>query len=88
MIREASGRHEGEAAVECEGICGAWLHRRCAGLSKAFVCKSIDLFYCSYFKIGQLELEFHSVRDQVVSLADKLTSACDELTGLRRVSVQ
>ena len=35
------GRKAGHDAIECNGICSAWPHRGCAGLSKvAFVAVS------------------------------------------------
>ena len=34
MIRDKSKIHGGEDAI-CEGCCRAWIHRKCAGLSKS-----------------------------------------------------
>ena len=42
-IQDSTSDCDGNEVVECEGVSSAWLHRRCAGLSKvafAIVCKS------------------------------------------------
>lgn len=83
-IKESTNRSRGDDAVECEGVCSAWLHRQCAGLSKsAFssVCKSKDPFYCAHCKVQQLELELQSVRSQLTTLASKLLSVNQSMPG-------
>lgn len=85
-IKENVGKQAGDEAVECEGVCGAWLHRKCAGLSKAafdIVCKSPNPFYCSPCKLGKLELELKSVRDQVTAMASKLSVAVAEIASFK-----
>ena len=62
----------------------AWLHRKCAGLSKAVfeeVCKSDAPFCFARGKLGQLELEQVSIGSQVNSQASKLP-ACDEVARI------
>ena len=79
-----SGRG-GDEAVKCEGICGAWLHRKCAGLTKmafAEVCKSDNPFFCAQCKIGMLERKLNSVSSQLASVVSKL-SDLRELMWLR-----
>lgn len=81
-IKDSGPRSKGDDAVECEGVCGSWLHRQCAGLSKqafAVVSKSEDPFLCAHCKVQQLELELKSVRTQLAHLASKLTRV-DEVT--------
>lgn len=53
----------------------AWVHRKCAGLSKAafrIVCESDKPFLCPHCRLDQQELEIQSLRDQLVSLSAKL----------------
>ena len=33
-IKDTVGQKTGDDAVECDGVCASWVHRRCAGLSK------------------------------------------------------
>lgn len=85
-VKDAVGNRRGDEAVECEGICAAWMHRKCASLSKAAfesVSKSKDPFYCSQCKLGKMELEVESLRGQIATLAGKLASTCDEISVLK-----
>ena len=82
-----SGRG-GDEAVKCEGICGAWLHRKCAGLTKmafAEVCKSDNPFFCAQCKIGMLERELNSVSSQLASVVSKLSDLSGDVARLQSV---
>ena len=68
-IEESCGRKEGHDAIYCDGVCQAWLHRQCAGLSKPrfkLVSESKDLFHCP-----QCRLE--SQRDEIQQLKSTVT---------------
>ena len=48
-IVDATSHTSGQAAIFCEGLCKEWLHRQCAGLSKAafdLASQSQDPFFC------------------------------------------
>lgn len=48
-ILEAVGRKAGDDAIECDGSCATWLHRRCAGLTREVylaVSELSDPFFC------------------------------------------
>lgn len=62
VILDATAKKDGHAAIQCEGVCGGWLHRQCAGLSViAFetASKSSDPFYCPQCKLGKQQLEIN-----------------------------
>lgn len=79
VIRDAVGSRPGQAAIQCDGVCAAWLHRQCAGLSvTAFesVSNSNDPFYCPQCRLGLQQLEIDSLRDMVSALSAKLSELC------------
>lgn len=70
-ILEATAKKHGDDAVECEGSCTAWIHRGCAGLSKAafkLVCESDKPFFCPNCRLDKQTLELSSLREMVTSL--------------------
>ena len=81
------GKH-GEEAIECDGICASWLHRRCAGLSRAaftMASKSSDPFFCPHCRLHRQELEIVvSLRDLVTSISSHLTMVNDEVSSLKK----
>lgn len=95
LILDAVGRKPGQAAVECDGSCAAWLHRRCVGLSMAafeVISKSSDPFFCPQCRLDKQQLEIDSLRDMVSSLSAKLSALSNHvevqecLDGLSEVS--
>ena len=49
VIVDASTTKKGQESIFCEGPCGSWLHRYCAGLSKAVfasISKLTDKLFC------------------------------------------
>lgn len=71
IIRDAVGRRAGQDSVECSGQCAGYVHRHCAGLSKAAfqrVSKSTQPFYCSQCRLDNQEKEINSLRDLIGSL--------------------
>ena len=75
VIVDASASKKGQESIFCEGPCGSWLHRCCAGLSKAAfasVSKSPDKFSCPPCHLCKNENELGRLRQRVVDLECKL----------------
>lgn len=76
----------GQDSIFCDGTCQAWLHRKCAGLSKSTfseLSKSIKPYQCSHCKLNVLESEVSSLKDLVKNLSSHLSMVTDELTSLK-----
>lgn len=88
-IVDATASRSGEDSIQCDGKCATWLHRRCAGLSKAAFQNLVtsgkisDPFYCPMCRLDQQELEIKSLRDLVGNLSNHLSLIADELTTLK-----
>lgn len=85
VILDAVDDKPGEQAVECDGSCATWLHRRCAGLSKnAFltISKSLDPFYCPQCRLNNQEKDINSLKVMVVNLTNQLSTVQDKLAEL------
>ena len=77
FIKDSSATSDGQDSILCEGTCGTWLHRKCAGLSKkAFqnVCNSKKPFLCSHCVINKHEEEITSLKSAIQVLTDQLSS--------------
>lgn len=86
MIKDTVGQRPGDDAVECDGVCATWVHRRCAGLSKAaydIISKSSDPFFCPQCRLNNQEKELTLLRVIVSSLSSKLESVCSDLASLK-----
>ena len=86
LILEAVGKKAGDEAVECDGSCAAWLHRRCAGLSKEAylsISKSPNPFFCPQCRLDKQELDIKALRAIVGDLSNKLSAACDDIAKLK-----
>ena len=62
VIVDAVGNKSGDDSIQCDGRCATWLHRRCAGLSKAAFndlasCKVSEPFFCPMCRLNQQELD-------------------------------
>ena len=76
---------KGEDAVFCKGICQAWIHRRCLGLSKKLydnLGKSNDPFLCVYCALHKQSQEI----DELERLISPLTSPCVDNQGIQTLS--
>ena len=85
-IIDSVGNKPGEDSIFCDGNCSAWLHRRCAGLSKsAFLelSESDRLFLCPHCRLNTQERELASLKDLVSNLSSHLTLVLDELKELK-----
>ena len=64
-----------DESVLCEGICQAWMHRKCAGISRqvfAVISKSNDPYLCSHCMLSNYKEEIVSLKNQVSSLSNEL----------------
>ena len=76
-IVDESTSTKGQDSIFCEGLCNAWLHRACAGLSKcAFstVSQSKDKFLCPHCMLVHCQQELHDLRFKVSQLEKKFES--------------
>ena len=72
---DASTSKKGQESIFCEGPCGSWLHRHCAGLSKvvfASISKSTDNIFGLPCRLRQNENELGGLRQRIVDLECKL----------------
>jgi len=73
---------KGHDAIFCEGVCDAWLHRHCAGLSQlafAELQNSKDSFLCHHCQLKLYKLEISNLRQLVDSLKDSVIRLEDKL---------
>ena len=64
----------------------AWLHRKCAGMSKSTfseLSKSTKPYQCTHCKLNVLEAEVCSLKNLVENLSSHLPMVTDELTSLK-----
>ena len=74
-ICEADIVDDTDESVLCEGICQAWMHRKCAGISRqvfAVISKSNDPYLCSHCMLSNYKEEIVSLKNQVNSLSNEL----------------
>lgn len=82
-VQETNQSKSGQDSIFCNGGCDTWLHRGCAGLSKAALkaaSKSNDPFNCMKCKLFYQESEIASLKTTVNSLVTKLSSLEEKLT--------
>jgi len=81
------GKGDGEDAIFCfcEGECQAWLHRRCAGLSRpVFVGLSRGKdkpYFCPHCKLGSVMAKFEGMEAELASLKKELGNCRDRQTA-------
>ena len=76
-IIDATARSSGHDSIECEGLCKAWLHRGCAGLSKAaFLAATVspDPFLCPRCRLVAQSSELSALQSSVNALSLELSS--------------
>ena len=91
IIREAKGRGKGQDAVFCDGSCRAWLHRHCAGLSRArfeAVANSEEEFLCSTCQREGQEETIALLKDEVAALRAEFLQLKDSVVALKASTVQ
>ena len=83
-ILDASAKYPGHDAIECEGLCKAWLHRGCAGLSKAafqLASSSPKPFLCPTCRLVEHASELQTLKSTVNALCEELSALKDYLKG-------
>ena len=76
-IKDASDDSTGEDAIVCEGKCNTWMHRKCAGHSKAAyeaVTISSASFYCPHCRLDTQESEIASLKRTIQQLVEDVHS--------------
>lgn len=85
-IVDPVGNRPGDDSIHCDGSCSAWLHRRCAGLTKSAlteISKSDHPFHCPHCRLNLQEMELKSLKDLVTNLSTHLSMVSDELTSVK-----
>ena len=73
-------------AIYCEGTCDAWLHRRCAGLSKtAFTLlqNTSTPFHFPHYQLKSYELIISNLKLNMATLEKKVTSLEEQLEAMK-----
>lgn len=68
---------ESDDSIFCDGPCGSWLHRQCAGLSRlafALATKSTAKFFCPVCHLTKCVSEVEDLKETITSLQNKLDS--------------
>ena len=81
-IVEQTKTKKGQDAIFCEGLCKAWLHRRCAGLSTIIfneLTNSKVPFCCPHCRLKTNENELAILKASVASLENKISNLEDQL---------
>ena len=85
-IIDGSEKAPDHDSIECEGLCKAWLHRGCAGLSKqAFqvATTSPDPFMCHHCRLVEQVADLTSLKSSVRDPADELSSLKATIVSLQ-----
>ena len=88
-IVDASSNTTGEDSIKCEGLCNAWLHRTCAGMSKASfqaAQQSSDSFLCPHCRLDTQQEEIHSLKQSVSRLLSRVAEL-ETKSGLSKQNV-
>lgn len=86
QIVEASEVSDGQDAIECEGLCRSWLHRKCAGLSEeAFITatNSSSPFKCPQCRLMSQEEEINELKLSVDQLKSSMSALVEEVRQLK-----
>lgn len=78
-VEDPAGKRKGHKAIFCDGVCQDWIHRQCAGLSKAAFSKlsksDCDIpFHCPKCIIISQSKELSTLRASVSSLEKEILS--------------
>ena len=76
VIVETTETTEGQDAIFCESQCNTWLHRKCAGISKA-VFKALENskspFYCVHCRLKAYEAQFAELNSTIKGLQKQVS---------------
>ena len=84
VILDASAKCPGHDAIECEGLCQAWLHRGYAGISKVafqMASNSSGPFLCPSCRLVEHASELQTLKSTVNALCEELSALKDSLKG-------
>ena len=84
VILDASAKSPGHDAIECEGLCQAWLHHGCVGLSKAafqIASNFSEPFLCPSCRLVEHASELQTLKSNVNTLCEELSALKDSLNG-------
>ena len=89
-IVEPDSKKKGDDSIFCNGECNGWIHRRCAGLSKAkFAAYTTSdesvKFYCPTCRVGRLEASMKAVQQELHELSLSSRSMTAEVNTLKRL---
>lgn len=85
VVDSGGCRKKGHESVFCDGACQEWLHRQCAGLSKAAfqaVSNSCGPFLCPRCVIAQQSKEISMLKDNVAVLSRDVKALKEMLDSL------
>ena len=77
QVEDASSKKKGHDLVFCDGVCQDWLHRQCAGLSKASfssVKSSSEPFHCPRCLISHQSSEIASLKESMKQLSSEVSN--------------
>jgi len=86
VIKESTSKRNGNDAIFCENICNAWLHRQCAGLSKAafdVLTVSESPFHCPLCRLLNYESQLSELKESIKLLESKVTVLEDGMKSLQ-----
>lgn len=78
---------ETQQSIFCEGICNTWLHRCCAGLSKAAFSRlegSTEKFYCPHCRLQDQAVEISCLKEALASLQRDVAALQDLQTTVNQ----
>lgn len=84
-IIDASAKNDGQESILCESKCNSWLHRTCAGLSKAafqIVTSSSSPFHCSHCRLDSQESDIIFLKSSVKQLVEDVQNLKHKLSSL------
>ena len=89
-IAEPDTKIKGDDSIFCNGECDGWIHRRCAGLSKAkfAVYTSTDesvKFYCPTCRVSRLEASMSALQQELHELSASSKYLAAEVNTLKRL---
>lgn len=91
VILDKTATLQGHEAIFCDGDCQSWLHRGCAGLSKARlleVSKYKNPFYCPQCQLARHSAELESLKSTIELLTAEMTTLKAKVDSLTSPCVQ
>uniref|UniRef100_A0A1X7UJ62 Uncharacterized protein n=2 Tax=Amphimedon queenslandica TaxID=400682 RepID=A0A1X7UJ62_AMPQE len=85
-IVDPVGKKKGHQSIECNGPCHMWLHRQCAGLSRAAfdaAGASNDPFFCPQCVISNQNQEITTLKLKLDEVLNELSALKNEVANLK-----